>query len=91
MMAAELVEREIPGRGEKKRFGRVQFAVGAGPQNPHIGLLHDVVDIELPTETAGEPRAQHRLVRLHVGGEPLAKFGIGRGHGQENRRIYIRR
>jgi len=32
-----------------------------------------------------EPRAaQDRRVRLHVGGEPLAKFGIGRGHRKES-------
>jgi hypothetical protein len=69
------------GGGEQKRLGRVPFAVGAGLQNSHVGFLHEVVDIESPTETAGEPRAQHRLVRLHVSGKPLAKFGIGRGHG----------
>ena len=77
---AEAVEGEVARNGEKKRLGRRDLAAFPGPQEAQIGFLHQVIEIVLGPEAAPQPRAQDRLVRLHVGGEPLAKFGIGRGH-----------
>jgi hypothetical protein len=79
---AETVEGEIARNGEKKRLGRSDFAAFARPQEAQVSFLHHIVEVILALEPAAQPRTQHRLVRLHVGGEPLAKFGIGRGHRQ---------
>ena len=77
---AEAVEGEVAGDGEEKRLGRRDLAAFPRPQEAQVGLLHQIIEIVLGPEPAAQPRTQHRLVRLHVGREPLAKFGIGRGH-----------
>jgi hypothetical protein len=79
---AETVEGEIARNGEKKRLGRRDLAAFPGPQEAQIGFLHQVIEIVLGPEPAAQPRAQDRLVRLHMGSKPLAKFGIRRGHRQ---------
>jgi hypothetical protein len=79
---AEAVEGEVARNGEKKRLGRSDLAAFPGPQEAQIGFLHQVIEIVLGPEPAAQPRAQDRLVRLHMGSKPLAKFGIGRGHRQ---------
>ena len=77
----EAVEGEVAGDGKKERFGRSDFAALTGAQESQVGFLHKIVEIVLGAEAVAQPSPQHRLVRLHMGGKPLAKFGIGRGHG----------
>ena len=80
LAVAAAVEGEMAGDGEEKRLGRGDFATLPRPQEAQVRLLHEIIEIVLGPEPAAQPRAQHRLVRLHVSRKPLAKFGIGLRH-----------
>ena len=65
---AAAVRAAVAGDGEKKRLGRSDLAAFPRPQETQGGLRHQIIEIVLGPESAAQPRAQHRLVRLHAGG-----------------------
>jgi hypothetical protein len=74
-MSPKLVEREIPRRGKKKRFRRLQLSPLVRPKHAQERLLHNVIDRQAPAEPLHQPGPQHRLMRLHIGQKPRVTVG----------------
>jgi hypothetical protein len=66
--------------GEQIRLGGEERGLFAGLEEARVGLLHEVVDIEVRGEFGAEVGAQLRFVGLHLFGKPAGGLGVRRGH-----------